>query len=802
MMLNSHIQHPARAALAVAICLAAALFSGGCRMLLPASRPVELIRHGQAVCVVVCEQDDPVQRFAARELVEIVNSGMGVQLETIDVDAAQAVGQGHRILIGRNDLVRRALGDALLDSLEPQESLVTSRGNDLILVGGDGWGTVYAVYDFLENEAGYRNFLPAPGGDFFPKSDHLSFSGIETRRKMVFKGFRDGHPRIWPGVDREASAKFFFRNRMNLVESLHAKFAGDSGLKEQFRFSHHTHGFFLYFDWKATFAEHPEYYTLNKEGERVGNAQMCLSNPDTRTFLTARVLETIEKQHTNGINSFVFASNDFQGSRYCWCTNCLALEKKYDSTGGPLWDYLLDLLAEVHRAYPNVFISTLAYKGLEQTEKAPKNIVFPDNFIADCAFLNCLQTLREIPAETLENGERFQKFENLLQWKRIAKHVSYWFYGHATGPTAIHERPAKELKELRDAGVESIFTCAFGGDYQFGAVSRYVTLRLQMDPDQDARALAKEAAVFLYGPAADRMMLHMDEVEKLRFAPGLSPIAANPYPAFTMLAPEQILRWRRDFDEMERLTAGDEFASFNIRVARTAADIWSLLFLRKIQREFPDFKPDIQALVDKGLATCDEMTARKLVPQENEVRQAFESLRLFAYLKDDALPGELGEVPPERVIRLLPGKAGRGNVLVEDADAIAGHASRATIPDGVSYPDGVGFEFYDALEKQWLLTGQTARLPLSELAPNRYRLYRVGIDRLPQSSRFVVGKRWGTGVDIDTLSTYYDPDHHQKQYEIWMSLKFEGPAFDPQSEASESAISWDQLFLVDKGVRE
>ncbi len=787
--------------------LALAAFLAACQSGIAWQDQLTLIDKGASDYVVVYDANAAPDKFAVKELNEIVKASTSVEFETADVKSDKAKTATKRILIGRNAMVRKALGDELLDSLRKQESLVTNRGNDLILVGGDDWGTLYAVYDFVENEAGYRNFLPAPGGERFVKTDTLRFSGTETRRAMAFKGYRDGGPKWWPGFDPRATAAFFFRNRMNQT-AWHRDdfFLKDSGLSEEFHFENHCHGF-AFIEWEKTFAAHPEYFTLNKDGQRISNAELCLSNPDCRRHVTSKVFEMIKEKRPQGINCYVVASNDNWGSRYCWCPNCLALEKKYNSTGGPLWDYMRELCTEVGKAYPDVFISTLAYKGAQQTEKALDNLVFPKNFIADCAFLNSLQTLTEIPAETLENGERFQKHENLLKWRKAATHVSYWFYAHTGGPITIFERPQKELRELRDAGVESIFHCPIGGgDRQFNNVSRYVTLRLMIDPDQDARALSAEAADFFFGAAAPMMMAHIDEMEQLRFALGLTPTEANPYPGFNILKPEQILRWRRDFDKMEELTKDDPRRNLFVRQARTAVDIWTVIFLRKIQQEFPDFKPDIPAIVTKGLATCDEIAAAKIDRNDNKnkAREAFESMKLFAYIKNDTMPAELQGYPKEKIIRQLPESVGAGATItpVPDADAIAAHAMKAHIPEKNSYDNGVGFEFYDAAEKKWLLTGKEANIPKAEIVPNHYKLYKMGTARLPKDLRFVTGGLWGTGLDVGTMGRHYDPTYHNRTYEIWISLKFEGPKFDPKSHATDSFISWDQILLVDKGVVE
>ena len=113
-------------------------------------------------------------------------------------------------------------------------------------------------------------------------------------------------------------------------------------------------------------------------------------------------------------------SNDNHNSRYCCCPGCRKLMEKYGTNGGPLWDFITELCRDIKRDLPDVFVTSLAYKGPEQTEKAPENLIFPDNFICDAAFLNSDRTLAEIPAE----ADGFSRLENLKKWCRITSHVA------------------------------------------------------------------------------------------------------------------------------------------------------------------------------------------------------------------------------------------------------------------------------------------------------------------------------------------------------------------------------------------
>jgi len=288
---------------------------------------------------VVYNATNQVETFAVKELKEIIKGTTGVEWLAVDLNSAEAKNAKKRIVVGRNTLTRKLVDKTLLESLKDEESLVMSRGNDLILTGGEDWGMIYAVYDFVENEAGYRCYAPYPGGEYFQKSDSLVYSGKETRTIPAFPGFRICYtsPLMFRGGIADF-AKFSFRNRGTQLDwekynpwekdKKSASFANDIGLKDKYKRNPGggLHGLFYYVSptdrtwcfWRGTgeglkgsFKEHPEYFTLNEKGERVDNAQLCFSNPELKKLFTERVLEAVK---VKGPGVYVVGSNVSRGN--------------------------------------------------------------------------------------------------------------------------------------------------------------------------------------------------------------------------------------------------------------------------------------------------------------------------------------------------------------------------------------------------------------------------------------------------------------------------------------------------------
>lgn len=762
--------------------------------------------------IVTGDENRKFDEFAVNELQDIIRQTAGADLKSVLADSPEAGMAERRILVGRSKLVRRILGDKELDCLKDQESLVTSRGNDLILVGGGDLGTQYAVYDFVENEAGYRCLASYPGGERFIKTDKLVYSGKESRRIPAFPGYRIS---FGLSLNRPGLGKFLFRNRGNSLFDLGENSYGPQYRPKFYRILNAQHGLFIYVppydvdntSWLAVkhegmFKKHPEYFSMKKDGSRADDAQLCFSNPELRKLFTERFIEILKK---NGNGVYMVGSNDNQHGRYCWCPGCIELEKKYNSCGGPLWDYILELCSLLKTNYPGVYVTSLAYKGPQQTEKAPDGVVFPENFICDAAFLNSDRSLQEIPAEKLENGEIFQKVENLKKWCKITDHVSFWYYGGQT-PCLVYGRAQKELKELRDAGVKSVGACGTGGGVEFGDIALYLYYRLLLDPDIDARAVVKEFAEFKYGAAASMMMDYIDELEKIRVKslslPGCLG-ADDTYEKMGFLTPEQIVKWQDDFDKMHELVKDDPVHSRNVHIARVGVDVWTTVFLPRIKKAFPNLKINTESIIARGLKSCDEVEQALMIEKNrNPARKILNSMSLYAYLKNDSVPEELKQYPEGRIIRYLPVQPPyyfqKNKGLTEDSEAAAKFTMKAKVPVE-QIKNGILYQNYDAINKKWIFSGT---IPKSEIVPGKYKLYLLKTGYLPQSCRFVLGNLWGTALDMEELGRYFDPSYQKKQYEFWASLKIEGPEFDSASKDKDNYISCDQLFLIDMGMEE
>ena len=759
---------------------------------------------------VVVQGADPCAALAVAELNDIVSKCTGKTFPTSGVSSA-----AHRIFVGRSPEAEGILGGKFVAGLADEESVVKAVGGDLFLVGGGDLGSLWAVYDFVEDNLGYRWYFNYDGGEVFDRCDRVRFAGSETRRRPAFKGFRKMYTH-YP-VDK----RFFLRNRSQVVAESFIP-----GWKYPLTWRVPGHGFIFYLPaedikgWgkmipptiKGCFKEHPEYFSVGKDGKRNPDMQLCLSSRATRDALYAKILEWIAYKGRRGV--FMVGSNDFHNDRYCWCEGCRVLEKKYGCVGGPLWDFIVEACGRLSRdGYDEVVLSSLVYKGPQQTEKAPVGIEkFPNNFMADLAFLNSDRTIREYPTQMIGDEKAFNKWENAENWARLCRNKSYWYYGSAN-VTQVYKRMYKEILELRGLGVESVGACGSGGGFAFGDMTNYLFLRMLYNPDQDWRAVVKDMLSRKFGKAAPAMLQYMDET--------YDSIVNNGYPGSEILLPygdpfggmsflkgEEIARWQKLFDEAGELVVDDEKSAANLRAARIELDVFNVMYAAKVRREAPEYKFSIEELdrrareAEVGLLKMRDLNA----DLKNRAAVALDAFANFATLKSEELPPELADSPKDAVTLFLPpkkakqkcGKDGRDFFWRSEEDPIAasGFASGGRGQTTIDYSKGIHVEVYNEADRKWYLSQY---IPLSNLKRGEYTLLKAGRVRVGSRVHVVIGDDWASPLNTTQLSRLYDPTYEKREYEIWISLKAEGPKFFP-GDTVPDRIWWDRIYAVDKGI--
>lgn len=372
-------------------------------------------------------------------------------------------------------------------------------GQTLFLTGGSPRGTLYAVYTFLEDWLGCRWFthdltvtpeqpvltVPADVDYFYEPPFQL---------RQTYWMFSTMYP------DYCAAHK------------LHGVMAGlpesmGGGRYELAISGVHT---LQQFVPQTLFAEHPEYFGCDENGERQPNRQPCLRNEDVFRLAVAWA-----KQYFAGDHVILSVSqNDNQD--FCRCDACRAFNAAHGGVdSAALLDFVNRVAAEVKQDYPDAQLETLAYQN---SLTPPADMTVADNVVIRlCPISTCV--LHGLDDPSCPSNARFNNA--LTGWSEMTDRIYIWdystdfqyFYALYPNVTALQGR----YQYYRDRNVVSIFDHGCGDGIvagEFHELRTYLVCKLLWDPDTDVERHMREFCEAYYGAAAGDVLAFLKDYEK------------------------------------------------------------------------------------------------------------------------------------------------------------------------------------------------------------------------------------------------------------------------------------------------
>lgn len=773
-----------------------------------------LCENGSSDYAIVCGTNAQ-DRVAAAELQNIFARSTGVTLPVVTNGVSRgAVGARglparvrHVMYVGQVPDAEAVFGK---DDLRVSEYAVTEKKPTLGLFGGGdfwfrgrGWnGTMLAVYAFCEEVLGYRHFLPTKDGERIVKRMMVKTNGFRLRRAEAFPF---GHELFMTYLYPAEVSEFCTRNGATLPEARYARTPRYNGLVPDCLHKDSGHGFMLYMPCKRIymdtypwderidfFAQHPEWFSMDRTGKRTDRMQLCFSNGELRKAFTKRVLERCRRVGGKGI--LTIGAQDVPGA-FCWCPACQVLQKKYATPAGAYYDYLPELCAAVAKDYPEIRIQTLAYRK-EQTENFPKGIeTFPDNFICDFAPVDDNQ------AFNIGGRGNEKTLANLKKWRQACKTVKYWYYAcssdHPYGPVS---RVTGDLRTIHQTGVDHAGLC---GMYSPGLSNMldYLFLRLMKDPSQDPWPIVKEYCDFAYGAAGELILTIVRELDDLWFKPSPFVDIDAKLDAMTIYRGEDLVRWQKALDAAEAAIGDDARAKRMLSWLRWDIDFMTLTFWKEVaaQKDLP------VALTPAAL--WNRMKKTELFqphrgtdkpPKDGEEPKGKYAKAYAAYLMTKAigkpLPAPLDALPKDVVVHVIP-QCG-GYFGLPDADALCGAAKSERLPTNetaaVYAKQKVGYDYYDTNRKRLVRHGE---IDLAKMTPGKYEMHDLGKVKIVPGSFIALASWWGVG---QSLTNYYPEGDADREFELWASLKFIGPHYGIPTEDGRNRMLCDAFYLVDR----
>ncbi|MFA6930255.1 MAG: DUF4838 domain-containing protein, partial [Lentisphaeria bacterium] len=265
-----------------------------------AQESVFLIKDGKVnAAIVIAEQADQTEKYAAEELVSYLQKITGLELPVVHQPQPGLLPLTFRV-ISKDYFTTNAALQKAVNQLEHDGFIISANPRELQILSLKKRGLLYGMYYLLREYGGVIWFHPDPTdeGEFVPNSDSFSLPAQITLKNPAFsyrKFTLNGGPGYVPHT-----YQWFLRNGMQLFSSdienplikaldpiitegghdMTNLLVGSTGKTAQERQK----------DYDLLFAEHPEYFGMI-DGKRVDGAnhakspsqpvcQPCTSNPE------------------------------------------------------------------------------------------------------------------------------------------------------------------------------------------------------------------------------------------------------------------------------------------------------------------------------------------------------------------------------------------------------------------------------------------------------------------------------------------------------------------------------------------
>lgn len=257
------------------------------------------------------------------------------------------------------------------------------------------------------------------------------------------------------------------------------------------------------------FEEHPEYFS-EKDGVRVTtyegrDAYLCLSNPEVFEIVKNSLAEKI-RQNPEELY-WDFSGSDNPALAGCECEKCKAAD---EAAGGTGMGTLLPFLNKLAKAFPDKYISTLAYL---HTLKAPENLKAEPNVVIKLCSMPGDQASSYLNGTNM-NAKEFQ--QQVEEWSKITDKIVVWDYvvnfAHLLMPFPNFAVQAKNQKFYEDNHIVGVFHQASrekGGE--FACLRAYVLSRLMWEgSNMNVAECVSRYVVAYYGDAAPYILEYMN----------------------------------------------------------------------------------------------------------------------------------------------------------------------------------------------------------------------------------------------------------------------------------------------------
>ncbi len=497
-----------------------------------------LIADGVEPAPLIVFPDAPPRTIAAAEeladyLKEIAGSRPQVLKAPPETTPERAV------WIGYQPIVSQLFPDTQFEFEHPEEILIKSDFNHLFIGGRDRWdpenlkahvidldvdglqqeyGTVNAIYSFLQDHLGVRWVWPGELGEDVPAAERLAIAPIEYRF----------HPQI-----RSRGGMFNYSQLGNRGYGKSQDWTRRQRLQLDSLSMEGGHGFG---DWWDRYHEkHPEIFALQPDGTRSGhpnprNAKLCQSNPLVWDLWLRGVEEDLARDPNR--TTFNGSPNDGWSSGHCVCENCRAWDHPDAEPRLMHWHHHREerpALSDRHVNFANHLADKLKQRYPDKdyrvlmlcyghSRPAPVEARPSDNVI--------MMSVANFYGRTglVDRGSTWGTThrDQFAAWGKVAPHLAWrpntgspagWQQG--LPDLSVHQT-IDDYKFIAENHCLGIYIDAIWEHWATHGPQYYMMAQLTWNPSQDADAVLADYYHRAFGPAAEDVRTYYETIEKAR----------------------------------------------------------------------------------------------------------------------------------------------------------------------------------------------------------------------------------------------------------------------------------------------
>jgi len=440
------------------------------------------------------------------------------------------------------------VGNNLISNLDEPSVGMYVENNNLVITGGSSESTLYAVYDFLENQAGCRWYSP---------------DAEKVPSQKTFKIDRSLHYFYTPEITTRTVHSRLFYDHPDFAARQKVTINAFPGYVPPAR----VHTFHLFLPENVYYKKHPEYYALR--GNRRLPTQLCLTNPEVIKLVT----DSVRAYFNRFPDAQVISVSQNDNTLNCQCENCRKVDEEEGSPSGTM----IRFVNAVAASFPDKTISTLAY---QYTRKPPKTKTADNVLITLCS----IECDRSAPIE-----EKCTDFaEDLMGWKELTKNIRIWDYTtqftNFLAPFPNIETLQPNIRFFRDNNARWIFEQHSYNPSELFELRSYLTAKLLWNPDLDVNEVITDFTNGYYdeGGAFVKKYIDLIHEELQKDSTFFLFLYGDPSQAFhSFLKPELLTQYNEFFNQAEDAVKDKPEILQRIRTARLSVDYATLEAARK-----------------------------------------------------------------------------------------------------------------------------------------------------------------------------------------------------------------------------